>query len=214
MAPSVKKVSNVRSVTPSSKMKTKDALLAVAIKAIDECGEANVRLEDVLREANASVSSLYHHFGNMRGLLDEAQLARFHSSSGENVRDFASAANRVKNKKELRELVVSIVRESYSPQRMKNRVIALNAFASILETPEYNEKVATAERVNIDLLVDALDSLRARGLISKTLDLTAFAAWIMGLRFSRVVPDTMNDAKVEESWVKMTTSAILHLLEL
>lgn len=198
----------------ASKGKTKDALLAVAIKAIDEAGEANVRLEDVLRDANASVSSLYHHFGNMRGLLDEAQLARFHASSGDNVRDFATAANRVKNKKELRTLTIAIVRESFSPERSKNRVTSLNAFASILETPEYNERVALIERENINVLVESLDNLRARGLISDSLDLTAFAAWIMGLRFSRIVADTMNDPKVEELWIAMTTKAILHLLEL
>ena len=212
MATTVKKSAPTRQAI--AKEKTKDALLRVAISAIDEAGEANVRLEDVLRDANASVSSLYHHYGNMRGLLDEAQLARFHASSGDNVREFWNAANRVKNKKELRELVVNIVRESYSPERARNRATALNAFSSILDTPEYNEKVASAERVNIDLLVDALDSLRARGLISKTLDLTAFAAWIMGLRFSRVVPDTMDDVNVEKAWIDITTKAVIHLLEL
>ena len=212
MATAAKKVASSRQAI--AKEKTKDALLRVAIGAIDEAGEANVRLEDVLRDANASVSSLYHHYGNMRGLLDEAQLARFHASSGENVREFANAANRVKNKKELRELVIRIVRESYSPERARNRATSLNAFSSILDTPEYNEKVAGIERVNIDLLIDALDSLRARDLISKSLDLTAFAAWIMGLRFARVVPDTMNDANVEEAWIDITTRAVLHLLEL
>lgn len=212
MATTVKKSAPTRQAI--AKAKTKDALLRVAISAIDEAGEANVRLEDVLRDANASVSSLYHHYGNMRGLLDEAQLARFHASSGENVREFWNAANRVKNKKELRELVVNIVRESYSPERARNRATSLNAFSSILDTPEYNEKVASAERVNIDLLVDALDSLRARGLISKTLDLTAFAAWIMGLRFARVVPDTMDDVNVEKAWIDITTKAVIHLLEL
>ena len=212
MSTATKKISNLSSVAP--KVKTKDALLSVAIKAIDEVGEANVRLEDVLRDANASVSSLYHHYGNMRGLLDEAQLARLHASTGENVRDFYHAASRVKNKKEMRELVVRIVRESYSPEREKNRIRSLNAFASILETPEYREKVSSVEQVNIELMVDGLDSLRARGLISPTLDLTAFAAWMMGLRFSRVIPDMIDDPKVEEAWIKMTTEAVLRLLDL
>lgn len=97
MATGTKKIPNVRNVT--SKGKTKDEVLRVTIVEIEKVGEGNVRLEDVLREAEASVSSLNHHFGNMRGLPGEAQLARFNASTGDNAQRFRDAANRVKNKK-------------------------------------------------------------------------------------------------------------------
>ena len=195
------------------KGKTKEELLRVTIAEIEKVGEGNVRLEDVLREAEASVSSLYHHFGNMRGLLDEAQLARFNASTGDNTKRFRDAANRVKNRKELRELIKVTIEITFSSKRAHSRFSAMNAFGSIFETAGFHDRVAEIERENMAVLVDALDSLRARELISESLDLHAFAAWIMGLTFSRVVPDLLNDPATEEAWVQLTTQAVIHLME-
>jgi len=194
--------------------KTKDALLRVAIAAIEEVGEAHVRLEDILRDADASVSSLYHHYGNMRGLLDEAQLARFDAETGENIKDFYDAVLKVRNKDEFKCLVRDVLNDAYSRSRAHNRSTAMNAFGSIFETPKYNSRVVDLEKANIDLLAQALTHAKAQGLIRQDLDVEGLSAWVMGLKFSRVIPDIMNDDVMADSWLEMTTQSINHLLGL
>ena len=194
--------------------KTKDALLRVAIAAIEEVGEAHVRLDDILRDADASVSSLYHHYGNMRGLLDEAQLARFDAETGDNIKDFYDAVLKVRNKEEFKVVVRVAIHDAYSRSRAHNRSIAMNAFGSIFETPDYNARVVELEKSNIDLLAQALTHAKAQGLTRPDLDVEGLSAWVMGLKFSRVIPDIMDDDAVADSWLEMTTQSVNHLLGL
>jgi AcrR family transcriptional regulator len=194
--------------------KTKDALLRVAIAAIEEVGEAHVRLDDILRDADASVSSLYHHYGNMRGLLDEAQLARFDAETGENIKDFHDAVLKVRNKEEFKVVVRGAIHDAYSRSRAHNRSIAMSAFGSIFETPDYNARVVELEKSNIDLLARALTHAKAQGLTRPDLDVEGLSAWVMGLKFSRVIPDILDDDAVADSWLEMTTQALNHLLGL
>jgi AcrR family transcriptional regulator len=194
--------------------KTKDALLRVAIAAIEEVGEAHVRLDDILRDADASVSSLYHHYGNMRGLLDEAQLARFDAETGDNIKDFYDAVLKVRNKEEFKVVVRVAIHDAYSRSRAHNRSIAMNAFGSIFETPDYNARVVELEKSNIDLLSRARTHAKAQGLTRPDLDVEGLSAWVMGLKFSRVIPDIMDDDAVADSWLEMTTQSVNHLLGL
>jgi hypothetical protein len=90
----------------------------------------------------------------------------------------------------------------------------MNAFGSIFETPDYNARVVELEKSNIDLLSRALTHAKAQGLTRPDLDVEGLSAWVMGLKFSRVIPDIMNDDAIVESWLEMTTQSINHLLGL
>jgi AcrR family transcriptional regulator len=194
--------------------KTKDALLRVAMAAIGEVGEAHVRLDDILRDADASVSSLYHHYGNMRGLLDEAQLARFDLFTAGNIKAFHDAVIRVGNKDEFRRLIAATVEDLFSRERAKNRSTIMNAFGSIFESPQYTQRIVNLEKTNISVLAAAMENARLRGLTREDLDVESFAAWAMGLTFSRVIPDILNDDAIIDGWLEMTTQSINHLLGL
>ncbi len=212
MGNSVKKQMTERS--SKEREKTKDALLRVAIAAIEEVGEAHVRLDDILRDADASVSSLYHHYGNMRGLLDEAQLARFDAETGNNIKVFHDAVLRVRNKDEFKVLVRNTVQEAFSPSRAHNRSSAVNAFGSIFETPNVKGRVVALERAHIAMLTYAISHARSQGFVRDDLDVEGFSAWLMGLTFARVIPDIMNDEAIVDSWMEMTIESINHLLGL
>ena len=194
--------------------KTKDALLRVAIAAIEEVGEAHVRLDDILRDADASVSSLYHHYGNMRGLLDEAQLARFDSETGNNIKVFCNAVLRTRNKDEFKVLVRNTVHEAFSSSRAHNRSSAVNAFGSIFEAPNMNKRVVALQRAHIEMLAQAISHARSHGFVRADLDVEGFSAWVIGLTFSRVIPDIMNDEAIVNRWMEMTIESINHLLGL
>ncbi|CAB4554723.1 unannotated protein [freshwater metagenome] len=212
MGNSVKK--QVTDTSSGEREKTKDALLRVAIAAIEEVGESHVRLDDVLRDADASVSSLYHHYGNMRGLLDEAQLARFDSFTGHNIKTFHDAVLRVRNKDEFRELIDATVKDLFSRSRRENRATIMNAFGSIFTTPQYDERIVALERQNMEVLSAAIEHARSQGMTRSDLDVMSFSAWAMGLTFSRVIPDILNDEDIIDGWIEMTTQSVHHLLGL
>jgi hypothetical protein len=90
----------------------------------------------------------------------------------------------------------------------------MSAFGSIFETPDYNARVVELEKSNIDLLARALTHAKAQGLTRPDLDVEGLSAWVMGLKFSRVIPDILDDDAVADSWLEMTTQALNHLLGL
>lgn len=194
--------------------KTKDTLLRVAIASIEQVGEAHVRLDDILRDAEASVSSLYHHYGNMRGLLDEAQLARFNSFTGENIKTFHDAVLRVRDKEEFRKLIRATVQDLFSRERMGNRSTIMNAFGSIFETPQYDARIVALQKENIAVLSAAIEHAKSQGMTRSDLDVVGFSAWAVGLTFSRVIPDILDDDKIIDGWLEMTNESINHLLGL
>lgn len=53
------------------------SLLRSAIEAIDEFGEAGVRVEEIGRRAGVSVATIYHWFDSKQGLIEAAQKLRF-----------------------------------------------------------------------------------------------------------------------------------------
>lgn len=58
-------------------MDTRDALLAAALKVLEEDGEAQFSTRAVCAIANVTAPTLYHHFGNADGLLSAALAEAF-----------------------------------------------------------------------------------------------------------------------------------------
>ena len=52
-------------------------ILELAVSAIDEGGEAAVRVNDLAAEAGVTIPTLYRHFGSRDGLVEAAQTYRF-----------------------------------------------------------------------------------------------------------------------------------------
>ena len=48
---------------------SRDKLLASALACFDEHGLTGMTIEQIRRQANSSIGSLYHHFGNREGLI-------------------------------------------------------------------------------------------------------------------------------------------------
>jgi AcrR family transcriptional regulator len=53
-------------------METREALVAAALKVLEEAGEARFSTRAVCAIANVTAPTLYHHFGNADGLLSAA----------------------------------------------------------------------------------------------------------------------------------------------
>ena len=58
-------------------MDTRDALVAAALKVLEQAGEAQFSTRAVCAIANVTAPTLYHHFGNADGLLSAAMMQAF-----------------------------------------------------------------------------------------------------------------------------------------
>ena len=90
--------------TKVKKESTRDVLIRTAVAMIDEFGEPHLRLEVVLERSGASVSSLYHYFGNLDGLLRAANIARFNRYAFADIEYLRRRTEETKSKDDFRML--------------------------------------------------------------------------------------------------------------
>ncbi|MFM7409569.1 MAG: TetR/AcrR family transcriptional regulator, partial [Actinomycetota bacterium] len=192
---------------------TRDALLKATVEQLNEAGEAEIRLENILAAADCSPSSLYHHFGNLRGLLDDAQIIRFSQTLRERTDAFNRAIQEVKTREALIEFCARRIDELVTgvdgPLARSRRVDALG---STYMRPEFAKRMGEAQVESCEQLTAALRVPQLRGLIDESVDLYAVSHWFHGLVFSRALVDLTNDDALGDNWNALTKQAILAML--
>jgi AcrR family transcriptional regulator len=202
------------SSTTKPKMSTRELLIQVTVDALDEVGEPNIRLENILATSGVSVSSLYHYFGNLRGLVDAANVARFNRVYLLDIESTRAALDKTRTKDEFRAMVISMMEDIFLPSRNTNRRHRLLAFSGLDNNPEFVEAISQAHRSNALATSEILASAKNRGFVPVDFDPVAFGVWLSAQAFGLAVTEIMNDDVLNDKWRDQTLRATLHLLGL
>jgi len=193
---------------------TRERLITVTIGLIDTHGEWGVKLEEVLEQSGASASSVYHHFGNLRGLVEEAQVRRFMEARYFDVVHFRDGVASVSTRAELRALLDSYLRGLLAESRRSGRARRLSALASSQHNPEMRARLSGVERESLDDIVAGLGDLQERGLIGPDVDTVAVAAVASGMLFSRSLTELIGDATLQDRWDETVVRIVMRELGL
>lgn len=190
----------------------REVLLQVMIDELNKVGESEVRLETILERAQISPSSLYHHFGNLRGLIEEAHVERY-------IREVYSNLDGLKKQfedMETRDDFVRIIDENLdillSDARKVPRFRRANAFGSSYGHPEFARRIAEVEREANRKTAEVLKVAQYRGFIPRSIDLEAFASWLNASLSGSVVIDQMDDPEYRVRWAAMVRTSTRYLL--
>jgi AcrR family transcriptional regulator len=198
----------------ASKASTRELLIQVTVDAIDEVGEPNVRLENILEASGVSVSSLYHYFGNLRGLIDAANVTRFSRVYLLDLESTRSAIEKVRTRDEFRSMVNSVIEDIFSETRATNRRRRLLSLSGIDHNPNFSEQIAQAHQSNAMATTELLVSAKERGLLSVEFDPMAFGVWLSAQAFALAVTEISDNPALADLWRAQTLQATLHLLGL
>lgn len=176
----------------------RDALLRVMVETLDECGEPGVRLEKILRDADASVSSMYHHFGNLAGLIETAQIVRFRRTQQLDVDFMTTELQSVSNVDEFRDLVKRSLARALHDDRRLVRAQRINAAARSYQNPGYAEQLQTLQRESNYSLMLVLLQAQAKGFIPATIDIEVASAWWASTLHGRYFVEILNDSSLED----------------
>lgn len=175
--------------------------------AIDEHGESGVRLEEVLTSAGASVSSLYYHYGNLRGLIDQAQLTRFAQAYVDNVTEFLRRLETLSTTTEVADLVRQTVAAVYDIDRMPIRQKRLHSLGAVYLNDQLRSAVADLERASAERTAGAVRELQRRGFVSADLDAFAWSLWFNTQVYALAVVDLLDNQSVRDAWIAQTADA-------
>lgn len=200
--------------TTTTKLSTRDALIHVTVEALDELGESNVRLENILSTSGVSVSSLYHYFGNLRGLIDAANVVRFNRVYLLDLESTRTALGKARTKDDFRKMVVSIVDDIFLSSRSENRRHRLLALSGVDNNPEFAASIAEAQKANALATTEILVSAKSQGFVPQHFDPVAFGVWFSAQAFGLAVTEIADDDAMNDMWRAQTLRATLHLLGL
>ena len=200
--------------TPDKPESARDALLRVMVRTLDESGEPGVRLEKVLREANASVSSMYHHFRNLGGLVESAHIVRFRRTQQLDVDFFTDGMKSVTTLDEFRELLKKGMDRALHENRRIVRSQRVNASARSYQNPNYAELLRELQRQANQSLTLALLQAQAKGFIPSHVDIEAAAAWWTSTIYGRYFVEILDDPAIENRWNELTRRLAFVVLDI
>ncbi len=186
-----------------------ERLLELAIKAVDEKGEAAIRVQDLCDEAGVAITLLYRSFRSREGLIEAVHAERYVRTLLEDNERFASAAEACETADDVRRLLEQTMKRFFSAREAPSRLMRMNAVGNAQARPELAAALAAAQDRFNAALGDALAGLQRKGLIRQDLHPHTLAVWLAGQVLSRVLIELGPTKAKPTEWNRMTRTAIL-----
>ena len=191
---------------------TRQRLIEAAITMMEQGGESAVRIKTVAAMAHITEPSVYHFFGSRAGLIEAAQIERFHRSQHDVVGVFASMIRDCTSQEQFFEIVREVLLGTYSDSRAPFRSIRAEIIGSAQSRSALREVVVEAQEAVHAALAEQIEFAKAKGWVRADLDSIAFATWITSLNNGRAVVDLGPKSTVGDAWNQISLDAVLRLL--
>lgn len=186
---------------------TRTRILELAVEAIDEGGEAAIRVNHIVAEAGVAPPAIYYYFGTRDGLVIAAQIERYlrqiRIDSTTLERDVARCESRDELRVVLRRMWTQLLTGRAEARRIRTNVIG-SAFAR----PELATAIAAAQDETVAALVAIVEPCRARGWLRDGIDLVSFVAWQHSIVFARVLVENGEEQVDLDEWDRLTLESI------
>jgi AcrR family transcriptional regulator len=187
-------------------------ILELAVSAIDEGGEAAVRVNDLATEAGVTVPTLYRHFGSRDGLVEAAQTYRFRKTQFVDGSVLAASLAKCKNQDELRKALRKELLTHFDTDRWELRQVRLNALGAGYARPELAASLALAQKQGAMGIAEMLLPFQKKGWIRKDIDLPATVYWFMGQILGRVLIEMGDNPVSQKKWNDVSLEGIMAVI--
>ena len=187
-------------------------ILELAISAIDEGGEAAVRVNDLATEAGVTVPTLYRHFCSRDGLGEAAQTYRFRKTQFVDGSVLAASLAKCKNQDELRKALRKELLTHFDTDRWELRQVRLNALGAGYARPELAASLALAQKQGAMGIAEMLSPFQKKGWIRKDIDLPATVYWFMGQILGRVLIEMGDNPVSQKKWNDVSLEGIMAVI--
>ena len=187
-------------------------ILDLAVAAIDDGGEAAVRVNDLAAEAGVTVPTLYRHFGSRDGLVEAAQTHRFRTTQFIDSSVLASSLAKCKSQDDLRKALRKELLTHFDTDRWELRQVRLNALGAGYARPELAASLALAQKQGAMGITEMLLPFQKMGWIRKDIDLAATVYWFMGQILGRVLIEMGDNPVSQKKWNDVSIEGIMAVI--
>ena len=187
-------------------------MLERAVEVIDAHGETAIRIRDIAGHCGVTAPIVYKAFNSREGLIVRAHTERYLRSWRDSSFAQMEAIKNSKTVDELRSVVAAAQAEAFTAERAYHRRVRTEVLGASMSNPALAEAVRTAVRQVADVFIDALETVRARGLIRNDFDIPAAVMWYLGQVDGRVLLETSGSGIDPAGWNNIVRRATLSIL--
>jgi AcrR family transcriptional regulator len=170
---------------------TMDRIVDATVAAIEVGGEPGLRVNDIARDSEVSVATLYHYFGDREGLVVAARQKQYAGSTGIYYERFSQAARGAQTCEELSKVLCGFFGHATDESSRAMRFLR----AEIIGSSRTRPQLATALReVQEDLackLTLVFADVQERGLMRNTISARDIAEFALAIHLGSVLPDLL-----------------------
>lgn len=194
-------VEGVRAPKRSRGLVTRGRVLEVATQAIEEHGEAALRVEDVAHAAGVSVGTIYRYFGNREGLVVAVRAAQFLGALDEDLDQMESLVAGVSTPAEFVESVQRLTRMAGHPSRAPLRLRRIEIIGASRARPALARAIGDEQARITDRFTAILRRAQERGLIDASLDPRSLAQFVLAFTLGQVLAEIDTSTPFDlEAW--------------
>ena len=183
-------------------------LLDAAIRSLELNGWDASQINEILLDAHASRSSLYHFYGSREGLLAAATAERYRRLLLQEDTALVTEASDCETTEELLAFVTQqLVRTVTDPDSIKARQSRVAIGADALIHEELREEVAQKQQLFLDAIAEIIREGQQKGIIRPELNAMAYAVWMHGMLLGRTLTESVFQDTA--SWLEVAIEATL-----
>lgn len=177
-----------------------DRIVAATVEAIESGGEPSLRVNDIARDSQVSVATLYHYFGDREGLVVAARVKQYLGSTGVYLVDFKNAILEIADARQFAELIKIFFTRSMSTNNRSTRLLRAEIIGSSRTRPQLAASLREIQEDHLRQLTDVFAIAKDRGFIAEAVHPRDVAEFALAINLGSVIPDLVaGDDKVGES---------------
>lgn len=168
---------------------TIDRIVGVTVTAIEAGGEPSLRVNDIARDSDVSVATLYHYFGDREGLVVAARLKQYAGSTGLLLEEFALAVDAAQSREDFAEIIRAFFERSVGESSRSVRFLRAEIIGSSRTRPQLASSLRDIQEEHVDRLARIFGAARDRGFITLRLSPRDLAEFALAVHVGSVLPD-------------------------
>lgn len=172
---------------PAVEDDSEQRILLAALELVEQHGEANFRISDLVARSGRSVGSIYHFFGSREGVLEAVWVHQMTPWGVVDTESLLSLAESVTTVEEFEQAIVAIIRDIHRPERLEGLWSKVEVVAASRRRPALRRVVENTQLQMTEAFTEVVRRLQEKGLLHADVDAWALAVFAQAYTFGRIL---------------------------
>lgn len=168
-----------------------DRIVDATVAAIESGGEPGLRVNDIARDSDVSVATLYHYFGDREGLVVAARQKQYAGSTGIYYEGFSHAMRSASTCAELSTVLCDFFGQATAESSRAMRFLRAEIIGSSRTRPQLAAALREVQEDLASKLTEVFADAQERGLMRSTISARDIAEFALAIHLGSVLPDLL-----------------------